>query len=307
MISYDRLGSNGRLGNQMFQYAALRGIAANRKFDWCIPDKDTPSITDYCVQLPFKMPHLKESNIGTLNQNIGDQQRYSFELLTSSNSQIKNRIEKSFEFDSDLFNNVEDNTNIDGFFQSEKYFKNIENEIREDFDFIDEILEPCKEFVSQFSEVIFLHIRRGDAYGFEHLCENKTFDEYYAPALENFNDNTVVIVCSDEIAWCKEQEFFKHDRFYLSENNEKFKTKSWLWLDGNPEFRNSTIPYTDLCLMSLCNGGITATSSLSWWGAWLQKNRNNHIIVPDPWFGSELMKTNNTEDLIPNDWIQFSW
>ena len=96
MISYDRLGSNGRLGNQMFQYAALRGIAANRKFDWCIPDKDIPSITDYCVQLPFKMPHLKESNIGTLNQNIGDQQRYSFELLTSSNSQIKNRIEKSF-------------------------------------------------------------------------------------------------------------------------------------------------------------------------------------------------------------------
>lgn len=307
MISYDRLGSNGRLGNQMFQYAALRGIAVNRKFDWCIPDKDTSSITDYCVQLPFKMTHLKESNIGTLNENIGDSQRHSFESLTSSNPQTKNRIEKSFEFDSDLFNNVEDNTNIDGFFQSEKYFKNIENEIREDFDFIDEILEPCKEFVSKFSEVIFLHIRRGDAYGFEHLCKNKTFDEYYAPALENFNDNTAVIVCSDEIAWCKEQEFFKDERFYLSENNEKFKNKSWLWLDGNPEFRNSTIPYTDLCLMSLCNGGITATSSLSWWGAWLQKNRNNPIIVPDPWFGPELMKSNNTQDLIPNDWIQFSW
>lgn len=307
MISYDRLGSNGRLGNQMFQYAALRGIAANREFDWRIPDKDTSSITDYCIQLPFKMPHLKESNIGTLNKNIGDQQRHSFGSLAPSNPQTKNRIEKSFEFDQDLFNNVEDNTNIDGFFQSENYFKNIENEIREDFDFIDEILEPCKEFVSQFSEVIFLHIRRGDAYGFEHLCKNKTFDEYYAPALENFGDNTAVIVCSDEIDWCKEQEFFKDERFYLSENNEKFKTKSWLWLDGNPEFRNSTIPYTDLCLMSLCNGGITATSSLSWWGAWLQKNRTSPIIVPDPWFGPELMKSNNTKDLIPNDWIQFSW
>lgn len=307
MISYDRLGSNGRLGNQMFQYAALRGIAANRELDWCIPDKDTSSITDYCIQLPFKMPHLKESNIGTLNKNIGDQQRHSFGSLAPSNPQTKNRIEKSFEFDKDLFNNVENNTNIDGFFQSENYFKNIENEIREDFDFIDGILEPCKEFVSQFGEVIFLHIRRGDAYGFEHLCKNKTFDEYYAPALKNFSDNTAVIVCSDEIDWCKEQEFFKGERFYLSENNEKFKTKSWLWLDGNPEFRNSTIPYTDLCLMSLCNGGITATSSLSWWGAWLQKNRTNPIIVPDPWFGPELMKSNNTKDLIPNDWIQFSW
>ena len=113
MISYDRLGSNGRLGNQMFQYATLRGIAANRGFDWCIPDKDTPSLTDYCLQLPFKMPHLKESNIGTLNKNIGGQQRHSFGSLASSNPQTKNRIEKSFEFDKDLFGNVEDNTNLD--------------------------------------------------------------------------------------------------------------------------------------------------------------------------------------------------
>jgi hypothetical protein len=308
MISYDRLGSNGRLGNQMFQYAALRGIAANRGFDWSIPDKNTQSLTDYCVQLPFKMIHLKENNIRTLNSNIGDRQKHSFGSLASSNPQVRNRIEKSFEFDEDLFNNVEDNTNIDGFFQTEKYFKNIENEIREDFEFIDDILEPCKEFISQFNgNVIFLHIRRGDAYGFEHLCKHKTIDGYYTPALENFDDNTAVIVCSDEIDWCGEQEFFKNDRFYLSENNEKFSTKCWLWLDGNPEFRNSTIPYTDLCLMSLCNGGITATSSLSWWGAWLQKNRTNPIIVPDPWFGLELMKSNNTKDLIPNDWIQFSW
>ena len=307
MISYDRLGSNGRLGNQMFQYAALRGIAANRKFDWCIPDKNVPSLTDYCVQLPFKMPNLKENNIGTLNSNIGSHQSYSFNSLATSNPQVKNRIETSFEFDEKLFNEVEDNTNIDGFFQSEKYFKHIEKEIREDFEFIDDILKPCQEFISQFNDVIFLHIRRGDAHGFEHLCKNKTFDEYYAPALEHFSDDVSVIVCSDEIDWCKEQKFFKDERFYLSENNEKFENKCWLWLDGNPEFRNSTIPYTDLCLMSLCNGGITATSSLSWWGAWLQKNRTNAIIVPEPWFGPELMKSNNTKDLIPDDWIQFSW
>ena len=37
MIGYNNIGSNGRLGNQMFQYAALRGIAAKRGHDWCIP------------------------------------------------------------------------------------------------------------------------------------------------------------------------------------------------------------------------------------------------------------------------------
>ena len=42
MIGYDRLGTNGRLGNQMFQYAALRGIAANNNLEFCIPPEDTP-------------------------------------------------------------------------------------------------------------------------------------------------------------------------------------------------------------------------------------------------------------------------
>ena len=40
MIGYNRLGINGRLGNQMFEYAALRGIAAKHGYDWCIPPKD---------------------------------------------------------------------------------------------------------------------------------------------------------------------------------------------------------------------------------------------------------------------------
>jgi len=307
MITYDRLGSNGRLGNQMFQYAALRGIAANRGFSWSIPDKDISNITDYCIQFPFKMKHLKEENIGMSNNYYTQNEMHSFHQLSSANPTVKNRIEKSFEFDENLFNNVEDNTNIDGFFQSEKYFKHIEQEIREDFEFIDEILEPCEEFISQFNgDVIFLHIRRGDAFGFEHLCQTKSFENYYGPALENFSDSTSVIVCSDEIDWCKEQKFFDDERFYLSENNEKFDNKCWLWLDGNPEFRSSTIPYTDLCLMSLCNGGITATSSLSWWGAWLQNNRTKDIIVPEPWFGPDLMKCNNTKDLIPSDWIELS-
>jgi len=40
MIGYNRLGSNGRLGNQMFQYASLRGIAASRNYDWKIPPEE---------------------------------------------------------------------------------------------------------------------------------------------------------------------------------------------------------------------------------------------------------------------------
>ena len=48
-ISFNRLGNDGRLGNQMFQYAFLRGVAKNRGFDWMIPGDDEYSRHNYCL------------------------------------------------------------------------------------------------------------------------------------------------------------------------------------------------------------------------------------------------------------------
>jgi hypothetical protein len=66
-----------------------------------------------------------------------------------------------------LFNNCPDNVNIDGYRQSEKYFKHIEDSIREDYEFRDEIYEPCAEYMEsvQWKDCILLHIRRGDNVG----------------------------------------------------------------------------------------------------------------------------------------------
>ena len=47
MLSFNKLGKSGRLGNQMFQYAALRGIAANRGLDWVIPPPGTSGAVSY--------------------------------------------------------------------------------------------------------------------------------------------------------------------------------------------------------------------------------------------------------------------
>jgi hypothetical protein len=144
MIGYNRLGTNGRLGNQMFQYAALRGIAANNNLDWCIPPEDTPTYANYGLFDAFKLKNLK--NTGLINGPTYD--------------------EPGFEFDEKLFNSCPDNVNIDGYRQTEKYFKQIEESIREDYEFKDEIYEPCVEFMNQFNgDIILLHIRRGDNVG----------------------------------------------------------------------------------------------------------------------------------------------
>ena len=282
MLSFNKLGKSGRLGNQMFQYASLRGIAANRGFDWVVPPSGTSGIDEfgcennYCMFETFKMTGATEEH-----QDIPEMTHWA--------------EWKEFHFNEQLFNQCPDNVNLDGYFQTEKYFKNVEKEIREDFQFQDSIYQPCKEMIDSIDgeRKIFLHIRRGDpklpwAYVNLEAAHPVCTWEYYERALAQFPDDIPVIVFSDVIEWCKEQEFFKADRFIFSETTDEL-------YDGQ------RVPWTDLCLMSLCTDAIIANSSFSWWGAWLIDNPNKNVVAPKKWFGSQYDHY-NMNDLIPEEW-----
>ena len=284
MLTFNKLGKSGRLGNQMFQYAALRGIAANRGFDWGIPPKGTSGVDEYgcennyCMFETFKMTGATEEH-----QHISENSQWA--------------IWKEFHFNEELFNKCPDNVNLDGYFQTEKYFKNIDKEIREDFQFQDEIYHPCKDMIDSLGDgrKIFLHIRRGDpklpwAYVNLEAAHPVCTWDYYDKALKEFPDDIPVVVFSDVIDWCKEQEFFKSDRFIMSETTDEFA-------DGQ------RVPWTDLCLMTLCTDAIIANSSFSWWGAWLIDNPNKKIIAPKKWFGKQYDHC-IMSDLIPDEWIE---
>jgi hypothetical protein len=282
MLAFNQIGNLGRLGNQMFEYAAVRGIADNRGYDWCIPPFYRTGIENYSLHDCFKLESVKEDNLNYLDHFQYVQERF-------------------FHFDNKLFNECPDDVSIHGFFQSEKYFKHISNEIRKDFTFHDEYLKPCKEKIESFegSEPIMLHVRRGDPNlvdprGFKWAYVNCSDQhpvqtlEYYEKALLEFDDNQPVIVFSDSPEWVKEQEFFFGDRFFISEPVDKYS-------DG------SYTPYIDLCLMSLCSHAIIANSSMSWWGAWLIKNSNKKVIAPKMWFGSAYADK-ETKDLYCSNW-----
>ena len=286
MIGYDRLGTNGRLGNQMFQYASLRGIAANNNLEFCIPPLDTPTYANYGLFDCFKLPNVKHTGL------IG-------QAPTGFAPTAGSLDEPGFEFDEELFNNCPDNVNIDGYRQTEKYFKHIEDSIREDYQFKDEIYAPCKEYMKQFNgEIALLHIRRGDNIGRPDWYPIPVV-EHYEYLLDKYFENKPILICSDDLDWVKEQELFKDDRFHLSETRIYYPEQV---LNGAGKMETSLVPYYDLCMMTLCNGGIIANSSLSWWGAWLQKNRTNPVIAQDPWFGEKL-SFNNLKDLLPEEWI----
>jgi hypothetical protein len=267
MLAFNHLGQLGRLGNQMFQYASLRGIARNRGYDFCIPNHNHIIQDPYGFEMkidlfyPFEMGNMKPHNIKVLDRGYAPVVQ-----------------EKYFHFDEILYNMCPDEITLAGFFQTEKYFLNIENEIREDFTFKEAILEPCKEMMSDLGYAISLHIRRTD---YLQNPNHTALDlDYYQKALSHFDSNIPVIVFSDDVEWCKEQDIFSDDRFMISESGDH---------------------YIDLCLMSLCSHHIIANSSFSWWGAWLSKS--NQVITPSLWFG-EGNQDKDTKDLIPSRWTK---
>ena len=122
--------------------------------------------------------------------------------------------------------------------------------------------------------------------------------------MKNWSDDTPCFVFTDDIDWCKSQEFFQQDRFLFNESNGVYQYKS---IDGLGRSQNTLLPQVDLCLMSLCSGAIIANSSFSWWGAWLQNNRGK-VIAPNPkkWFGTAMTNL-DTSDIVPDRWIIKNW
>jgi len=260
MLAFNHLGQLGRLGNQMFQYASLRGIAARRGYEFCIPpSRFEDEWRSHQLFEVFELYNLPKQNI-----------RY----LDVGHAPIAN--EKHFHFDQLLFDQCPNDISLLGFFQSEKYFKHIEQSIKEDFSFKSHILEPCKEIAENFDNPVSLHVRRTD-YLTNHQNHFNLQLDYYEKALEHFPDRQVIIF-SDDSEWCKQQKLFSDDRFLVSESNDN---------------------KIDLCLMTFCKSHIIANSSFSWWGAWLSES--DKVIAPSKWFGPNNADK-NTEDLIPETW-----
>ena len=251
MLSINRLGNLGRLANQMFQYASIKGIASHRGYGFSIPPKDAFGAQDELVSQSDVTIYDVFENVG--NNIIGFQKNQTL-------------WERIHHFDEELFVNCPDNVDLVGYFQTEKYFKHIEDEIREDFTFSKEITEMCKELYNSIidGESISLHIRRGD-YTVNPNHPTQTV-EYYDKALSKLDPKIPVFVFSDDPSWCHEQELFSDD------NTTEF----------------------DLCLMSLCTYHIIANSSFSWWGAWLAKSQK--IIAPKNWFSAEC-SNKSTQDV----------
>jgi len=267
MIGFNYLGKLGQLGNQMFQYAALKGIAAKHNYKTIIPSHNEVIVDALGNKLRIELFDAFDIPMGPMDVGYIPHER--------------NVQEPHYHFSQELLDNCPDNVSLVGYFQSEKYFKHIEDDIRKLFGPKEEALSCWASTQHLFDNPIALHIRRGD-FLINSVHHHNLSMKYYETALRAFGSDRQVIIFSDDTDWCKAQPLFEGDRFLVCEGGG---------------------PYTDLYMMSKCDDFIIANSTFSWWGAWLIDNPNKKVIAPKKWFGQQFAHY-NMNDLIPEGWIE---
>lgn len=209
--------------------------------------------------------------------------------ISGLNKIIKSKLidEPHFHFSPEILQ-LPDNVFLSGYWQSEKYFLEIEAQIRSDFSFklpfSDRNSETAREISK--SNSVSLHVRRND------FAKNSKINAihglctlaYYSAAIQFIEEKIAspnFFVFSDDPAWVKSNLKINHPCVYV-EHNQGLES------------------YNDMRLMSLCRHNIIANSSFSWWGAWLNSNAEKIVVAPQRWF----VNGNNTEDLIPHTWVR---
>ncbi|WP_034445647.1 alpha-1,2-fucosyltransferase [Butyrivibrio sp. AE2032] len=263
----------GGLGNQMFIYAVYtyymeHGIRVKADLSPYINPKERTFVLDKVF------PGISI-----------DSYKYNYNTNDFRYKEPKN-IETDFVFNKRLLEIK--NGFVDGYFQSYKYADLVKNSLIEKFQF----RNPDKSFNSfvlslDDDETVGVHVRRGDYLLASHRnLGNAYSSEYYFDAIKIIRErisNPKFVVVSDDIDWVKNN-FTLSDIIFVDRNNFEVY-EDWY----------------DMYLLSKCRHNIIANSSFSWWGAWLNNNKDKIVIAPKRWMvgKKEVMK-----DICPPEWIR---
>jgi hypothetical protein len=284
---------NGGLGNQMFQYAAGRSLAcslhAELKLDISAFRTDTfrhYNLSAYNITENF----TNESDLESVRRPLPWMIRHPAEawrFMHRRNPTIRYVRESRFSFDPGI-PALPDNIYLEGYWQSEKYFKQIEPLIRREFRLRNPPGVIVRDLADRIGESpsVSIHVRRGDfasnpATNATHgVCSTG----YYQQAIDKISckdDDTRFWIFSDDPAWVKENITIDRPSCCISDHHLK--------------------DYEEMYLMSCCRHHIIANSSFSWWGAYLGSHPGKTVITPKRWFKKTDIVTT---DLLPESWIQ---
>jgi len=289
MITFTELGTYGRLGNQLFQYAALYAAALRNGHVCKIPN------------IQQKTWHGQQCMLSAFN--ISAQYYTLNELQSIKNNVVENP--QTYNCYSPILESIPDNTNINGFFQNTYYFKGYEETIINELTPRTSIVEKEKKrllaTVGDPENIVSLHIRRGDMtdgtnpyyekfYGSGPFDKKSVIGKYITDAIDIFSGSGLKFLVfvggsrsgndSNDIKWAKEH--FKDSNFIVNDTNN---------------------PLVDFIRISLCgNNIISPSSTYSWWAAYINRNPKKTVICPKNYGLDESYSPK--EGFYPTTWKQ---
>ncbi len=270
----------GGLGNQMFQYAYFLHLRSMFKdVRLFIPSKDWEHSSG------FELNNVFEINY---EQTVWERlYQWGFPFTRLFHLSHKTYMGRNFKVMGEDLCPAPRYRYFYGTWQSQKYFSTPET-IRRAFRFDDAKLSTETKSVAKSlgggKVTCSVHIRRGDylssafANGFGSCCPLS----YYQNAMElikNKVGKVFFVFFSDDMPWVKDN-IECVDAIYVDHNSGKH---SW----------------QDMYLMSKCSHNIIANSTFSWWGAWLNDNKDKIVVAPKLWWS-----TIKDDDVVPNSWVR---
>jgi hypothetical protein len=288
----------GGLGNQMFQYALGRNLSLKKETElklecsYFTSERKGQTIRDYnlsAFNIIENFATKKEvAKYEKYKRKPGKKWFLYNKLIADKKKYFQ---ERQFHFDEEAFE-VSNDCCLDGFWQTEKYFKDIEDIIRSEFSLkrpLSHYSKGIEDAISNAKTPVSLHVRRDDLVNNPVMTDFHGFcsPEFYSSAIDIIAKKTIsphFFIFSDDYEWIVDH--FKTLPFpYVCIKNGA---------DKNHE---------DLYLMSKCHHHIISNSSFGWWGAWLNPNKNKIVIAPSRWF-NHVKPNVNTKDILPEEWIR---
>ncbi len=289
----------GGLGNQLFQYAVARNLAEKNQTELLV---DISGFQNY----PLRKYQLERFRISGLVATAEDLRsalgsRYSARNLIRHIAAMTKWdklnylprcayiTEKFYHFDSKIPAIRRKHVYLRGYWQSEKYFSDIEGILRAELVLRDEMSRKSKEFetIIEESESISVHVRRGD---YVSEAQNRAVfakcgPSYFKKAVEHISSlvkRPRLFLFSDDPDWVRKSITFDVPMTIVDHNG-------------------SEKDYEDLQLMAMCKHNIIVNSTFGWWGAWLNKNTEKVVVAPKLWFRAGNY---DTSDLLPRSWVK---
>lgn len=266
----------GRLGNQMFGYALYRclqkrgrdvylDLACNRQHD-----EQKGIVAQIQYNLDLFHPEYRIADEKIVEEWLQDGRdrnlwkRWEYRIFPGRCSYYQEK--KTGTLDKRVF--LLDDVYLAGYWQSEKYFDRVKDEIREIYQFPDLFTRYQRSILNQIknTNAVSLHIRRGDYLQSPEIYG--TIDRrYYERAmhyLEERMEGIHYFLFTDDIDWA----------------GQNYARKNITIIEDNDDLLANNL---DMALMSACRHNIIANSSFSWWGAWLNRNPEKIVIAPKRW------------------------